>query len=96
MEVIKKQEIKTRIRKVIESNPKVPIVLEVGFMGSKLSFLSRKAFEKRVLNQIERNNVHDIVFEGVENKTLNFKTMHQAEDIWSHSRGYGQGKHMGD
>ncbi len=96
MEATKKQEIKRRIRNTIESNPKMPMVLEVGFIGSKLSFFSGKAFGKRVLNQIDDNNVNDIVFEGIENKTLSFKTMYHIKDIWSNSRGYGLGKNMGD
>lgn len=96
MEVIKKQEIKTRIRKAIERNPKMPMALEVGFIGSKLSFLSKRAFGKKILNQIEHNNVKDIVFEGIENMTLSFKTMYQIDGVWSNSRGYGQGKNMGD
>ncbi len=96
MEASRKQEIKARIKEVIEGYPKMPMILEVGLMGSKLSFLSRRAFRERVRNQIEQRNVHDIIFEGIGDSTLQFKTMYHAEDNWNTSRGYGQGKNMGD
>jgi len=96
MECFKKQEIKKRIKKIIECNPKMPMVLEVGFIGSKLCFLSKRVFETRILDQIEHNNVYDIVFKGEENMTLSFKTIYQVEDTWCDSKGYGQGKQMGD
>ncbi len=96
METIKKQEIKSRIRQIIEGNPEMPMILEVGLTGSRLPFVSKRAFGKRILNQIEQKKVCDIVFEGVDNKTLNFRTRYLVDDTWRNSRGYGQGKHMGD
>lgn len=94
METTVKNSIKSNIKQVIKSNDFSSITLEVGLLGTKLTYYSKKEFGERVLDQLERDNVRDIIFVGVQDNVLVFRTINEVP--FTSNRGYGDGKYMGD
>lgn len=97
METSKKQTIKNNIKEVVSSNPNKSIVLVFGLMNTTLKYDSKKAFGEMVLSFLDRENVNDIAFKGIENNALKFAVSQEFKTSnFTNDRGYGSGRNMGD
>lgn len=96
METSIKNSIKSKIREAINSNDAKEYVLRVGITGTELRFASKKAFGERVLSQLEREDVKDIAFKGLDNNAIKFQVFYLPKKTIGNDMGYGRGRYMAD
>lgn len=86
------------IREIVYKHPELPLKIKCG-LCSELDYTLKREFGEKILDFVSRDNTEDIVFEGVVDNTLVFQVITKINPNWidtSNSRGYGQGRYMGD